>query len=291
MISALNKQSLLLRNKLPDGTIELTITIPLKRVKASYNEVLREQAAKAEIKGFRKGKAPSKYVEQKIGKSILYEEVLKTLIPQVYTEAIKEQNIKPILSPQIKVISLQEGKDWQIKALTCELPEIKLDDYQAEVKKALAPGKIWTPDKEKQTKTPSREDKIAQIFKVLVDNAQIKLPEILVEQEVNRMLSRLIDQTSQLGLTVEEYLTSTGKTNQQLRNEYRRQAEETLKLELILAQIAEKEKVAVADAEVEKMIEAVPDEKARIGLQTPNQQLYIRQLLRKRKVIDNLLKL
>lgn len=283
MISALSK--------LPDGTIELTITIPLKRVKISYDEVLKKQAAKAEIKGFRKGKAPQKLVEQKIGKNALYEEVLKTLIPQVYTEAIKEQKVKPILNPQIKVVSLQEGKDWQIKALTCELPEVKLGDYRAEIKKQLAPGKIWTPDKEKQTNKLTREDKIAQIFKVLAGNIQIKLPEILVEQEVNRMFSRLIDQTNQLGLTVEQYLTSTGKTNQQLRGEYRKQAEETLKLELVLAQIAEKEKVAVTEAEIEKMIEAVPDEKVRIGLKTPDQQIYIRQLLRKRKVIDNLLKI
>ncbi|HUS59903.1 MAG TPA: trigger factor [Nevskiaceae bacterium] len=283
MISALNK--------LPDGTIELTITIPLKRVKTSYDEVLKKQAAKVEIKGFRKGKAPQKLVEQKIGKNALYEEVLKTLIPQVYTETVKEQNIKPILNPQIKVVSLQEGKDWQIKALTCELPEVKLGDYRVEIKKQLAPGKIWTPDKEKQTNKLTREDKIAQIFKVLAGNIQIKLPEILVEQEVNRMFSRLIDQTNQLGLTVEQYLTSTGKTNQQLRDEYRKQAEETLKLELVLAQIAEKEKVTVTEAEIEKMIEAVPDEKVRIGLKTPDQQIYIRQLLRKRKVIDNLLKL
>ena len=283
MISALNK--------LPDGTIELTITIPLKRVKTSYDEVLKKQAAKVEIKGFRKGKAPQKLVEQKIGKNALYEEVLKTLIPQVYTETVKEQNIKPILNPQIKVVSLQEGKDWQIKALTCELPEVKLGDYRVEIKKQLAPGKIWTPDKEKQTNKLTREDKIAQIFKVLAGNIQIKLPEILVEQEVNRMFSRLIDQTNQLGLTVEQYLTSTSKTNQQLRDEYRKQAEETLKLELVLAQIAEKEKVTVTEAEIEKMIEAVPDEKVRIGLKTPDQQIYIRQLLRKRKVIDNLLKL
>lgn len=283
MISALNK--------LPDGTIELTITIPLKRVKTSYDEVLKKQAAKIEIKGFRKGKAPSKLIEQKIGKNALYEEVLKTLIPQVYTEAVKEQNIKPILSPQIKVVSLQEGKDWQIKALTCELPEIKLGDYRAEVKKVLASGKIWTPNKEKQKIEKSREDKIAQIFKTLVTIASVKLPEVLTQQEVNRMFSRLIDQTNQLGLTVEQYLTSTGKTNQQLKSEYHQQAEETLKLELILAQIAEKEKVTVTEAEIEKMIEAVPDEKVRTGLQTPGQQLYIRQLLRKRKVIDSLLKL
>lgn len=283
MISALNK--------LPDGTIELTITIPWQRVKIAYDEALKKQAEKIEVKGFRKGKAPQKLAEQKIGKISLYETVLKTLIPEVYVEAVKEQKIKPILAPQVEILNFQEDKDWQIKALTCELPEVKLNNYQAEIRKVMAADKIWTPEKEKQTNKLTREDKIAKIFKTLLAVTQIKLPEILVKQEVDRMLARLIDQTNQLGLTVEQYLSSTGKNSQDLKNEYRKQSEETLKLELVLAKIAEKEKVTVSDGEVTKMIEAVPDEKTRTGLKNPDQEIYVRQLLRKRKVIDSLLKL
>jgi len=82
-----------------------------------------------------------------------------------------------------------------------------------------------------------------------------------------------------------------GKTSEQLRAEYSKQAEESLKFELILSQIAEEQKIEIKEEEVEKMIKAVPDKKRQSQMNTPTQRAYLRQLLRKRKVIDNFMKL
>lgn len=282
MISALNR--------LPNGNIELTVTIPWERVKKTYDEVLEKLAKKSEIKGFRKGKAPKKLVESKTDKNTLYGEILKILIPEAYSLAVKEQNLKPVISPQIKLTSAQEDKDWQIQALTCELPEIKLGDYKEEIRKALATEKIWIPGKNKKQKESktTEEEKLGKIFKTLVATSEVKIPEILIQDEVNRMLSRLIDQTARLGLTIEQYLTSQNKTTDQLKTECRLQAEELLKLEIILTAIADEEKVQISEIEIDKMIKAVPEEQTRKSLDTPEQRLYLRQLLRKRRVIDKL---
>ncbi len=284
MISALNK--------LQDGTLELTITIPWAKVKENYQKVLEKMASETTIKGFRKGKAPLKLVEEKIGKQNLYEETLKQLLPEIYLEAVKEHQLKPVVNPQISVNSLEEGKDWQIKTLTCELPPVELGDYQDYVKKALASEKIWVPGKDEKKTSPEDENqKLDKIFKSLLENARVDLPKLLLDDEVNRMLSRLIDQTARLGLTVEQYLASTGKTTEQIKDEYRQEAEQTLKLELILSSIADKEKIKISDEEVEKMIQAIPEEENRQSFENPEQKAYIRQLLRKRQVIDNLTKL
>lgn len=283
MISALNR--------LADGTIELTITIPTSRVKAAYQKTLMQLAGKAEIKGFRKGKAPLKLVEEKIGQQTLNEEVLKALIPEVYLEAVKEHQLKPVMSPQVQVTSLAENKDWQVKAITCELPPVKLDKYKDEVKKALATAKIWVPGKDKKEPKVSEEEKLAKVFQTLLKSCPVSLPKILADEEVNRMLSRLLDQTNKLGLTVEQYLASAGKTSEQLREEYRQQAEQTLKLELILAAIADDQKIEITEAEVEKFLRAIPDETTRKSFDNPQQHLYLKQLLRKRQVIDSLSKL
>lgn len=282
MISALNR--------LPNGTIEITITIPWNKIKNSYDEVLGGFLKKVTIKGFRKGKAPKKLVEEGTNKLKIYEEVLKKLVPQVYLEAVKEHHLKPIMSPQMRVLGTPEGKDWQIQTITCELPEISLGDYKTEVKKALAVDKIWVPGKakkEKETKI-SQEEKMAKTFKILLETSRVQIPEILVQDEVNRMLSRLIDQTGKLGLTIEQYLVSVGKTIEKLKEEYRKQAEELLKLEFVLSAIADDLKIQISEAEVDKMIQATPDEQLRKNLNTPEQKSYIRQLLRKRQVIDNL---
>lgn len=282
MISALSR--------LANGTIELTITIPAKKVKSAYDKTLVDLTNKAEIKGFRKGKAPSKLVEDKLGQKTISEEVFKALIPEVYIEAIKEHQLKPILNPQVQVITTEADKDWQIKAITCELPEVKLGKYEEEIRKANASDKIWIPGKDKKAKDqkPTEEEKLAKIFKNLLSSCSLQIPELLVQEEVNRMLSRLIDQTARLGLTVEQYLASAGKSIEKIKEEYRQQAEESLKLELILLAIAEDKKITAADSEVDKMIAAAPDKETQKRLETPEQKAYIRQLLRKRQVIDSL---
>lgn len=284
MISALNKFS--------DGTIELTITIPWKRVADDYQKTLTKLTATAIIDGFRKGKAPLKKVEEKIGKTHIYEELLKILIPQIYLEAVKEHKINPIISPKVEIINLKEESDWQIKATTCQLPQITLGDYKGAARKALAPAKIWVPNKTaKDKEVESENQKLEKLFRALLESNSVTLPSLLVQDEVERMLSRLIDQTARLGLTVEQYLKSVGKSAEQLRQEYTSQAQESLKLELILLAIANKEEIKVSDEETQKMIGVVPDEQSRKDMQGPEQQVYIRQILRKRKVIDNLLNL
>ncbi len=285
MISALNRQ--------PDGALELTITIPKKRVTIAYGQALTKLVKETTIKGFRKGKAPKKKVEEQHGKTKVYEETLKTLVTEVYLEAIKEQGIKPIINPQVSVISLEEGKDWQIKATTCELPQVKLGNYKAEIKKTLAGDKIWVPGKdEKEKKDEKKEsERLNKVFQTLLKNVKLQIPEILIQEEINRMLARLVDQTGRLGITVEQYLTSINKTSDQIKEEYRRQSEESLRLELVLSAIAAAEKIEVTDAEVQMMIDAAPDEKTKQAMATPAQKAYLKQLLRKRKVIDNLGKL
>lgn len=280
--------------RLPDGTLELTITLPWQKIKSSYDEALATVAKTATIKGFRQGKAPLKLVEQNVDQAQLYQQTLKKIVPEVYAQAVKEQKIKPMMAPEITLTKAAKNQDWQIVAKTCEQPVIKLGEYRQKVRQALGGSKIWTPSQTKNDQNNQKgqkEKNIAQLFAALLANIQFNLPSILVEQEVNRMLSRLIDQTSQLGLTVDQYLTSVGKTQQQIRQEYQKQAEETLKLEFILSQIADDQKVTVSETEIDQMIASVPDEKTKKNLNSASQREYIRQLLRKRKVIDNLLSL
>ena len=284
MISALNK--------LPDGTIEITINIPWKRVLTAYQKKLEQLAKVIDVKGFRKGKAPVKMAEKQLNKTTVYQEILKEIIPDLYLEAVKEHKLKPIVNPQISVVSLEENKDWQIKATTCEIPEIKVGKYKEEIKKVLASDKIWVPgeDKEKQTQETETK-KLDKIFKTLIESIKFKVPEILIQEEANKMLSKLIDQTNQLGLTLEQYLASSGKTSDQIKKEYQNQAAQTIKLELILSKIADEEKIKVTDDQVEQMIKSIPEKETQESFKNEAQKAYIRQILRKRQVIDNFSKL
>lgn len=280
--------------RLENGNIKLTITIPKAKIEQAYKEALASIAGETTIDGFRPGKAPLEKIEQKIGKDRIVDKSLKSLIPDIYIEAIKEHKIVPIVSPKVTLISAEEGKDWQITAETCELPKVILGKYKEEIKSANTAGSIWTPGKDEKTdKDNPRETearKLDEIFKALIKSAQVKLPEILVEDDLNRNLSKIIEQTNKLGMTIDQYLSSINKTTDQLREEQRQQVEETLKLELILATIADERKIEIGEDDLKKFLDAIPaKEKENIDLES--QKAYIKSILRKRQVIDYLLKL
>lgn len=271
-----------------DGTVQLTITIPQEAVQANKEEALRHLVENLEIPGFRKGKAPRDVALKHVETQKLYEHMLQHLLPEVYVQAVEEHKLQPILAPRFELISMDENRDWQVRAITCELPQINLGNYKETVRAALASGKIWIPGKSENKKEPTREEKEQEIIKALIEKIEVKVPKLLVEEEVNHRLSHLLDQVQKLGLTVEQYLSSTGKTVEQVKTEYARQAEDSIKLELILTKIAEEEKLKAEDSEVEEIIKATGDEKLKETLSSPQQKRLIKGVLLRRKSLDTL---
>ena len=280
---------------LPKRTFELEFAIPWKKVKISYDKILREFVKTAEIKGFRKGKAPLKMVEKEIDKGKLYGEIINQLLPISYAQAISQHHLKPAIAPQIKIISAEENQTWKFKATACELPEVKIGDYKKIVTAASGKAKIWTPDQgdpdEKDKKEISPTEKLNLILKSLNDEIQLDLPDLLIESEQSRLLGKLLDQVRKLGITIEQYATSNNKSIEQIRKEYRLTAEQSLKTELILQAIVEDRQVKVEDSEIDKMIDATGDDKLKKELNTPAERAYIGTVLKKRKAIDYLLSL
>lgn len=277
---------------LPKKTFELEFSIPWAQIKISYDQVLKEAVLQTEIKGFRKGKAPIALVEKSIDKQKLYEEIIKRLLPSTYDQVVKKHNLRPIISPKITLVSAQENSNWLFKAASCEKPDIKLGSYEQAIKGEFAKIKIWTPEKGKpNTKTTpdlTQDQKINISTKILLDTTTAEIADVLVEDELNRMLTRFIDQINSLGMTVNQYLSSKRITIEQLRNDYRKQAETTLKMEFILEAIVEVRKIQVSKDEIDKMINVNKDEKIRTQLNTPLQRAYITSILAKRKVLDYL---
>ncbi len=275
-------------NRFGDGTIELTVTIPWPEVKAEYELCVERAVENAEITGFRKGKAPRGLVEQKLDKSKIYEEVLKALIPNVYNNATSAQKIKPIVTPKVELVEAVEGKDWLLRLITCERPAVTLKQYKKAISdlKSSITKKIWTPGQEPEPdeKEQATKPTLDQLLKAVYENVEILLPSILIDQEVNRLLSELIDQTRKLGLSVEQYLASTGKSVDKLRSENEQQAKRTLTLEFALEEIADKEAISVSDDDIDTVIKSSKTDDERKALST--QRYYLASVLRRQKTLD-----
>jgi len=269
--------------KQPDGTIKLTIALPVVDIEKTQKEVMGKYTETAKIAGFRKGKAPENLVKDAVNKDEVREEVLKKLLPQAYAQAVQENNLQPIMNPKIHIEKIEEGKDWEFTALTCEMPDVDLGDYKKSVREVTAKNKIIIPGKEQQK--PSNEE----VMKAVLESTKTQIPAILSEQEVDRLLSQLLNDIKRLGLSLDQYLASTKRTPDDLRKEYTQRAEQDIKLEFVLQKIAESEKITVGDSEINEAIAKAKDTTERQNLE--GNKYLLAGILRQQKTLDFLLNL
>ena len=277
----------------PDGTIKITITLPLAEVQQVSEEVVTHMAKNVKVPGFREGKAPQDRAAQALNPEHVREDVLKKLLPPAYMEAIQEHNIKPIMNPKMHIEEVEPDKDWVFAALTCELPTIELGAYKKEVQKINSENKSKASKEDKDEKNPSassgQKPALDDIVKAVLTTAKVQVPQILVEQETDRLLSQLLNDIKRLGLSLEQYLGSTKRTPDDLRGEYAKRAEEDIKLEFVLQKIAETEKVTVDEKEIEEAIQKAKDPAEKQNLEA-NRYL-LAGILRQQKTLDFLMNL
>lgn len=119
----------------------------------------------------------------------------------------------------------------------------------------------------------------------------VELPEILIQDELNRMLVSLQRRVADMGLLLDDYLKSQGKTLEQLKNEWRAQAEKNVRMELGLAEIARQENVAISDEELKAEIDKIQDAKVKQQFEAQEPKLHLRHALRQTRTLDLLKKM
>ncbi len=276
-----------------DGTIQITFTLAWLDIKRAMEEGALELGKSAQISGFRKGNAPLPRLMSHFSKETLIEKALQRLLPKLLAETIEKHKIKPATYPKFELVKATEGEDWSVRAVTCEIPVFELGDYKKVVAGAFTARNIWTPEKGKEKpKELTREEKEIEAMRALLSTVKLTIPTILIKEEVDSKLSSLLERLEKLGLSLESYLSSVNKTPEKLREEYSIQAENTIKLEFILNRIADQEPISVLEEEVENFIKATGgDQNLQKKLETPEQKLYVRSVLKKRKVLDMLIAL
>ncbi len=114
------------REKTENSQAFLSVEMEPAEVEESLKKSYHRLVEKANIPGFRKGKAPRDIFEQFIGKESLLDDALNILIPQAYEKAIKEQQIEAIARPSIE---LTQTDPVIFKATVPLEPTLELGDY------------------------------------------------------------------------------------------------------------------------------------------------------------------
>jgi len=96
-----------------------------------------------------------------------------------------------------------------------------------------------------------------EIFAKLLEMCQIEVPDILIDDELNRILIRLNSQLERQKKTLEDYLKEQNTTLDALKAKWRPQAEKNVRISLIMDNIGKSEKVMVSKEELEATLKNV----------------------------------
>ena len=107
---------------------ELQFSVDKATFDAAVNAVYRKQVKNIAVPGFRKGKAPRSIIEKMYGTGVFYEDAINDLIPDAYTEALKEAAIDAVGQPEFDVVSIDEN-GLVLSAKVYVKPEVEIKDY------------------------------------------------------------------------------------------------------------------------------------------------------------------
>jgi trigger factor len=111
--------------RVDDTTVKLAVTVERPRVKQALDEAARHLAEEVKIPGFRKGKAPRKVLESRLGKGAVVQHAVQDALPQFYAEAIREEDLEPVGQPEFEVGTFEEGADASFTATVEVRPEFE----------------------------------------------------------------------------------------------------------------------------------------------------------------------
>ena len=150
-------------------------------------------------------------------------------------------------------ITVHEVKEPELPPLDDELAKRvsaraeTLDDLRADIRRRL----------DEQVKSNARRQMSSQLLDTLVAANDFPLPEVLVERELDGLLADSRQYVERAGIPWADYLTQSDKSDAQVREEFRAEAERRVKTTLLIEAIAKKEGIQATEADVEAELDAL----------------------------------
>jgi trigger factor len=415
---------------LPERQVKLQIEVDDDRQAQAMEEAYKRLAPRVQIRGFRPGKAPRPLIEKQLGRHRLLDEAMEILLPKVYQEVIEEQDLSPVASPSVELVSheplvftatvplrpvvelgdyqslrvpreqptvtdeqveesmrdlrrrygtiepvdrpAQEGdivrgnlraevdgavlyeqdeiefrlteealsslpglleavagmskgeekdhesavssdfdnprlagKTVSYHVVVSDVKEEKLADENADFAKEVGEGfesvqalrdRIRSDLQQSEDQTALREYE-SQVVDALLENAQIEYPQVLLDHEIEHILEDQANLNPQDQRAQELYLQRLGKSEQEVKDSVRPEADERLRRSLVLSQFAEAENITVEDAEIETELQSMAEsageqaDALRRIFDTENGRETLRRSLLTRKTLARLVEL
>ncbi len=176
-----------------------------------------------------------------------------------------------------------------------ELPKID-DEFAKDVSEFDTLDELKNSIKEKldtENTEKAKYETEEEAIKVVCDNTKLDIPNGMIELEIDNMVKDMENRLSYQGLNLNQYLQIMGKTETEIRDSFKEQAEKNIKSRLVLEAIVKAEKIEVTPEEVSDKIKEMAKQYGRKEDELlANEQLkeYIEGNLKTEKAIDFIVK-
>jgi trigger factor len=241
-----------------------------------------------------------KAMEAELKEGVLLPELL-AVIPGAREGETRETSVK---FPDRYSEPRLEGKEATIRVTIRGVKEKVVPALDDALAKQLSNGEKETAeafrsgvqaDLEESAKAMARLDREQALVRALVDASNVEVPEVLVDKELTGQLETLERTLNRQGLKLDRYLEYLGKGLDQWMADERPEAEARLKVDLVLAEFAKREKLDPTEEEVIKFLEeqATNDEELKGQVaelkKSPSARRYFASRLRRLRVLERLL--
>lgn len=219
-----------------------------------------------------------------------------------------EENLEGMKDKEEKEFSLKIPKDWHQKNLADkkldfeikmnlvqerQVPELSdefvksLGNFQSleQLKNNIKEGIL------EEKKQKDRERIRTELAGKVAENSEMDIPEALINFELDKMIGELKASVEDMGLDFDAYLQEIKKTSEDLKKEWRKNAEKRVKIALVLREIAKKEKIETSEGEViertNKILEHYASmEEAKKKIDLPAVKEYAKDIIKNEKVFE-----
>jgi len=274
--------------KIEGNKREISIEVSGDIVKNKFEEVFKKISAEAKVPGFRPGNAPRDILEKHYS-THAQEQVINDLVPQLYDEAVEKEGLSVVELPSITDVKL-DNNSLSFKAQVELTPEIKIKNYKGikisykkisasadEIKRqidalkenrkaadvddnfARGLGYLDLTEFQKaverqiciQKDSQQRQAVEGQIVAAITKDIEFKLPQSLVNRQLQEMLRQAKIDLALKGLSAERIKEEEGP----LLKELEPQAKNQVKVYLIFSSIAKEEKIAADESMPRRVME------------------------------------
>ena len=113
-----------------NGSAKVTVEIAKDEFQTALDKAYAKIRKDIMIPGFRKGKAPRKFVERMYGSQVFYEDAVSEIFPDIYEAAIVKQELKAVGQPSVTDMQTPEDGSVVLTVSTELYPEVTLGEYK-----------------------------------------------------------------------------------------------------------------------------------------------------------------